>query len=239
MVDIHCHLLYGVDDGAGTIEESVAMLGEAKEQGIQAMILTPHYRHGMFAYPKEEIEEHFMLLKPYAEKLGIALALGTEYHVNSRIVEAFKGGRCRTLAGSCYVLTEYSHDSELSYLEQMTETLVRHGYIPVLAHVERYACMTQDLENVRRLRELGGWIQINADAVLGLDGMTAKRFCRKLLKEELADVVASDCHGIKRRACHMAGCYERIARKYAESYAERLMTHNPARILENAPDLMR
>lgn len=88
MIDIHCHLLYGVDDGAKTIEESVAMLEAAKEQGISAMILTPHYRHGMFAYPKEEIEEHFRILEPYAQKLGIYLALGTEYHVNSHIVEA-------------------------------------------------------------------------------------------------------------------------------------------------------
>ena len=77
MIDIHCHLLYGVDDGAKTIEESVAMLEAAKEQGISAMILTPHYRHGMFAYPKEEIEEHFRILEPYAQKLGIYLALGT------------------------------------------------------------------------------------------------------------------------------------------------------------------
>ena len=93
MIDIHCHLLYGVDDGAKTIEESVAMLEAAKEQGISAMILTPHYRHGMFAYPKEEIEEHFRILEPYAQKLGIYLALGTEYHVNSHIVEALDNGR--------------------------------------------------------------------------------------------------------------------------------------------------
>ena len=98
MIDIHCHLLYGVDDGAKTIEESVAMLEAAKEQGISAMILTPHYRHGMFAYPKEEIEEHFRILEPYAQKLGIYLALGTEYHVNSHIVEALDSGRCRTMA---------------------------------------------------------------------------------------------------------------------------------------------
>lgn len=111
MIDIHCHLLYGVDDGAKTIEESVAMLEAAKEQGISAMILTPHYRHGMFAYPKEEIEEHFRILEPYAQKLGIYLALGTEYHVNSHIVEALDSGRCRTMAGSRYVLCEYSHDS--------------------------------------------------------------------------------------------------------------------------------
>ena len=116
MIDIHCHLLYGVDDGAKTIEESVAMLEAAKEQGISAMILTPHYRHGMFAYPKEEIEEHFRILEPYAQKLGISLALGTEYHVNSHIVEALDSGRCRTMAGSRYVLCEYSHDSEYAYI---------------------------------------------------------------------------------------------------------------------------
>ena len=124
MIDIHCHLLYGVDDGAKTIEESVAMLEAAKEQGISAMILTPHYRHGMFAYPKEEIEEHFRILEPYAQKLGIYLALGTEYHVNSHIVEALDSGRCRTMAGSRYVLCEYSHDSEYAYIYQMTQELV-------------------------------------------------------------------------------------------------------------------
>ena len=88
MIDIHCHLLYGVDDGAGTIEESVAMLKEAREHGIHGMILTPHYRHGMFSYPKEEIEEHFMQLKPYAEKLGI----GSADLTRARIIDV-NGGR--------------------------------------------------------------------------------------------------------------------------------------------------
>lgn len=233
MVDIHCHLLYGVDDGAGTMEESVAMLKEAKDQGIDAVILTPHYRHGMFAYPKEKIEEHYMMLKPYAEEAGMVLALGTEYHVNSRIVEAFKNGRCRTLAGSRYVLTEYSHDSEFAYIEQMTEELVRNGYIPILAHIERYACMTRNLDCADRIRQLGGWIQINADAVLGMDGMATKRFCRKMLGEELVDVIASDSHGIKRRTCHMARCFDKITKKYSRAYGEMLMTRNPAKILEN------
>ena len=92
MIDMHCHLLYGVDDGSPTIEESVKMLVEAKNQGIEKIILTPHYRHGMFAYPKEKIEENFEKLKPYGEKLGIQIYLGTEYHVNSQIVDAFQSG---------------------------------------------------------------------------------------------------------------------------------------------------
>ena len=183
MFDIHCHLLYGVDDGAETIGESVAMLEAAKEQGISAMILTPHYRHGMFAYPKEEIEEHFRILEPYAQKLGIYLALGTEYHVNSHIVEALDSGRCRTMAGSRYVLCEYSHDSEYAYIYQMTQELV------------------------------------------------PKKYCKKMLKAECVDAIASDSHGIKNRANHMGKCYELIEKKFGREYADQLLVNHPAKIL--------
>ncbi len=230
MIDIHCHLLYGVDDGAKTIEESVAMLEAAKEQGISSMILTPHYRHGMFAYPKEEIEEHFRILEPYAQKLGIYLALGTEYHVNSHIVEALDSGRCRTMAGSRYVLCEYSHDSEYAYIYQMTQELVLHGYIPVFAHVERYGALA-DLQLAEELRNLGAWITVNADAVLGLEGMGPKKYCKKMLKAECVDAIASDSHGIKNRANHMGKCYELIEKKFGREYADQLLVNHPAKIL--------
>ena len=230
MIDIHCHLLYGVDDGAKTIEESVAMLEAAKEQGISAMILTPHYRHGMFAYPKEEIEEHFRILEPYAQKLGIYLALGTEYHVNSHIVEALDSGRCRTMAGSRYVLCEYLHDSEYAYIYQMTQELVLHGYIPVFAHVERYGALA-DLQLAEELRNLGAWITVNADAVLGLEGMGPKKYCKKMLKAECVDAIASDSHGIKNRANHMGKCYELIEKKFGREYADQLLVNHPAKIL--------
>lgn len=231
MIDIHCHLLYGVDDGAKTIEESVEMLEEAKRQGIMGIILTPHYRHGMFAYPREEIDEHFQLLRPYAEKLGIYLALGTEYHVNSQIVEAMDSGRCRTLAGSRYVLCEYSHDSEWSYIYQTTQEMVLHGYVPVLAHAERYVALA-DPDMADELRRLGAWITVNADAVLGLEGMGSKKYCKKMLKAELVDAIASDSHGIKSRAFHMQKCYELVAKKFGEDYAKQLFVMHPARILE-------
>lgn len=231
MIDIHCHLLYGVDDGAKTIEESVAMLEEAKRQGIVGMILTPHYRHGMFAYPTEEIEEHFRLLVPYARKLEMYLALGTEYHVNSQIVEALEHRRCRTLAGSRYVLCEYSHDTEYSYIYQMTQELLLHGYVPVLAHAERYQALA-DLGDVEEIRSLGAWITVNADAALGLEGMGPKKYCRKLFKEELVDVVASDSHGIRERACHMEKCRAYIEKKFGKEQTENLFLKNPLKILK-------
>lgn len=230
MIDIHCHLLYGADDGAGTIEESMQMLQSAGQQQVTGIILTPHYRHGMFSYPKERIDAHFRELYPLAEKLGIRIALGTEYHVDSRIGEALRSGRCRTLAGSSYVLCEYSHNSEYNYIYRMTEELLRQGYIPVLAHVERYACLGNDISRVDELRRLGAWIQLNADAVLGLEGFGPKRYCRRLLAADYVDVIASDSHGIKRRACHLGKCRDYVTKKYGSAAADRLLLKNPAMI---------
>lgn len=231
MIDIHCHLLYQVDDGAGSLEESAAMLGEAKAQGIEAIILTPHYRHGMFSYPKDTIEAHYIELKKYADKLGVGLYLGSEYHVNSHIVEAFDTGRCHTLADTRYVLTEYAYHSEYAFIRQMSQKLILHGYRPVIAHVERYGCMVDNAELAQMLQEMGAWIQVNADAVLGLEGRTAKKYCKKLLEEGWVDIVASDSHGIKKRACHLKKCYDHVQKKYGADYAEQLFCDNPAEIL--------
>lgn len=230
MIDIHCHLLFGVDDGAKTIEESVAMLNEANRQGVTGIILTPHYRHGMFSYPKEKIEEHFALLQPYAKEQGIELALGTEYHVNSHMVEAFKNGRCRTLADTRYVLAEFAYDAEYSYIYQMVQKLVFHGFVPVIAHIERCKVIIGEIEEAESLRQLGAWIQVNADAVLGMEGLSSKHFCKKMLQSGYVDVIASDSHSMGKRACHLDKCYTFLIKKYGEEYAKQLLYDNPYRI---------
>mgnify|MGYP000402938293 CR=1 FL=1 len=101
------------------------MLKIAKKQGITGIILTPHLRHGMFKHPLEKIERHYKKLMPYANKLGIELKLGTEYHVATDMIDAFHGGLCHTLADTQYILTEYSHSSEYSFIYKMT----REAYI--------------------------------------------------------------------------------------------------------------
>lgn len=232
MIDMHCHLLYGVDDGPKTIDESVAMLKEAKNQGIDTIILTPHYRHGMFKYPQDIIESHYEKIEPYAKMNGIKLFGGCEYHVNSQIVKAFDSGKCLTLAESRYVLTEYDFHTELSYIHSMTEELILHGYIPVIAHVERYKCIVDNPESLVALRNMGALVQVNADAILGLDGRVAKKFCKIILKDNLVDLVASDSHGIENRACHMEKCFEYLAKKYDYSLAKRLLQDGPERIIK-------
>lgn len=231
MIDIHCHMLYGVDDGAKTLEESVLMLKDAKKQGVDEIILTPHYRHGMFPYRVERIVENYKTLCKEAKKIGIKLHLGTEYHVNSRIVEYLDKKRCMPLGHTKYVLTEYDYETDYGYIYNMSRELMANGYIPVVAHVERYKCMTDDLGHAAELREMGAFIQINADAVLGYDGRQLKRYCKELLNASLVDVIASDSHGIKKRVSHMAKCHKHISKKYGEEYADMLLNDNPARII--------
>ncbi len=231
LIDVHCHLLYGVDDGPDTIEESVEMLKEAKNQGIRAIILTPHLRHGMFSHDLDRIHNHFAKVKVCGDKLGIFLALGTEYHVDSEIISSFKDGKCHTLADTKYILAEYSHRSGFNDIRRTVQDLLMAGYIPLIAHVERYASLTEDVDRIEELREMGALIQINADAVLGLEGRSSKKFCKNLLKAGLADVIASDSHGIKNRACHMAKCYEYVAKKFGRDYADSLMKTVPETII--------
>ena len=232
MIDIHCHLLYGVDDGPADMQESIAMLQEAAEQGVTDIILTPHYRRKMFKFDKELILEHKSKLEQAAQEIGIRLHLGTEFHVNADIIEYLEKGRCLTLADSAYVLTEYEYDTEYSYLFKMTQELLRHGYIPVIAHVERYGCLVQKPQHLEELQEIGALVQMNAGAIIGKEGWNTKNFCKKALKNGWVDVVASDSHGIKKRVCYMEECYDYLSRKYGEKLAHRLMMKNPMSIIQ-------
>ena len=231
MVDIHCHLLYDVDDGADTLKESLEMLREACRQGVRAIILTPHYRHGMFYFDKAVIEENFAVLKPYAKKLGMKLYLGTEYHIDSNCVKYLQNGRCLTLADSPYVLSEFSYGTEYSYIRIMVQELLVNGYLPVIAHAERYRCMREHPEYAGELQKLGAWIQVNADAVLGLEGWKTKRYVKKLLKNDWVDIVASDSHNIVNRECRLGKCRKYLKRKYGEKCAVTLLEKNPEKIL--------
>jgi protein-tyrosine phosphatase len=221
-----------VDDGPESIKESIKMLKDAKSQGVDAIILTPHYRHGMFAYPTKLVEDNFEYLIQKAESINITLYLGCEYHVDDMAADMFDSKRCHTLADGEYVLTEYEYETPYNYIERHTYNLLSCGYIPVIAHVERYKCLTSDAKLCDKLSNMGALIQINADSVLGLTGFGDKRFCKKLLKNGWVDIIASDAHGYDDRANHMGQCYEYVSKKYGTDYAELLFYENPSKIID-------
>ena len=233
IVDIHCHILYGVDDGSDSAQTSRQILDSMAQQQITDVIVTPHYRRHMFAYPKEEIEESFRDLSHYAKSKGIRLYIGCEYHVDHDIYHNLKGGRVHTLADTRYVLTEYSYSDDLSRIVEYTQELVMRGYQPVIAHAERCQVFQRKPKLIYEAIDAGAMIQLNAGSVLGREGWGVKRTARKLIDLEAADFIASDTHDLTERACHMAECRELISRKYGENAAKRLFWDNARQILSS------
>ena len=233
LIDIHCHIIPGVDDGAESLEDAVRMLRMEYAQGVRKIIATPHYRKQYFETPAEILKRQFGPLKraAAAAEIDIELYLGCEFHVNMDMVEILKERETSTLAGSRYVLSEFSGNSEPSFIRERIYSLLSGGYRPVVAHVERYRAARDDISLIEEIKEMGALIQVNADNILGKEGFGTGRFCRKLLKEGLADFVASDCHGSERRITRLGEAFDYVRRKYGSSCAGRLFIENPQRII--------
>ncbi len=233
--DIHCHIIPSVDDGAADIREAEELLRMEYRQGVRSIILTPHFRIGMFETPQEQIKKQFLILKEIAGNIShdLKLYLGCEFHVNMEMLEMLKNGQGTTMAGSRYILTEFSHMAPASYIRERLYSLLLHGYKPVTAHVERYDAVRRHIGFVDEIIDMGALIQVNADSIIGAEGFSAKRFCHKLLKNQMVHFVGSDCHGTARRVPKIGIAYNYILKKFGKNYADKIFAVNPRCILEN------
>ncbi len=234
-IDIHNHCLPGLDDGARTIKESIEMLRIASEEGIKEIIVTPHYKHSRYlkspedvAIIKKEIEEELA-----KERIDITLHLGNELFYHIDIINELEQKKVNTLADSQYVLVEFYPNESLSTIKKGLYEFLTYGYYPILAHVERYEEIVEDLNEVRELLNMGAYLQINASTLVGLHGRKNKRFVKKLLKEELVQFVGTDAHSARSRAPLLSECAAYIAKKYGDWYAIELLIENPQKILLN------
>lgn len=233
LIDIHNHTLYGVDDGPEDLRLSITMIKQAYEAGISTIVLTPHRRKGMFRYETNVVEEHFIrLCESVAEQnINIQLFLGCEYHVSSDIFDDCNGHRVHTMADGDFLLMEYKEESEFSYIKQYTRQALDFGYTPIIAHVERYETLVEDISRIEELIEIGAWIQVNADSVLELDIRPINKFVKKLLKNGFVDIVASDAHDTMFRKNNLAEAYKKVIKKYGQAEAERMFIDNPSKVI--------
>lgn len=241
LFDIHCHLIPGVDDGAQDLEETRRLLRMEYEQGVRNIIATPHYRDQMFDTPVHTIRSQFALVEKCVQEFNQELAkedrmriyLGCEFHANMQMSRMLDEGRVSTMADSGYVLVEFSGNAEYSYIEDRLRSLIIVGYRPIIAHVERCDNLWGDLELVRDLAQMGAYMQVNADSILGKSGFYTKRFCRKLMKEDLLHFVGSDCHDSQYRICRTGEAYRKVASKMGQEYADKIFIENPSAIVKN------
>lgn len=234
LIDIHCHIVPGVDDGARNVEEAARMLQQEYKNGVAAVIMTPHYRRGMFETPQREVEKQYRKMWEMARRSrsGMKVYLGGECHTSRELVADLKSGRRPTMAGTRYVLTEFSSMHGFDVLRNQIYELVAAGYIPIVAHAERYPCLLGNPGRIEELRALGAEIQLTSGSILGEEGWREKYFCRKLLKKQWVDYIASDAHNLTDRSVNLQQCAKLLTKMYGEEYVKQIMIGNPMKIIE-------
>lgn len=223
MIDIHSHIVFEVDDGPKTIEDSRALLEESYRQGVRTIISTSHRRKGMFETPEAKIEENFKQVQELAKEIAddLTVLYGAEIYYTSDILDKLEQGKIPRLADSQYALIEFSMITPYKEIHTALSNVLRLGVTPVVAHIERYHCLENDEKKVRDLINMGCYTQINSSSVLKpkLFGDTYK-FMKKraqfFLEKDLVHFVASDMHNLDPRPPYMQEAYQIISKKYGE-----------------------
>ena len=234
--DMHCHLLFGVDDGPKEMEESLSLLRQEYDDGVRTVYLTPHYRKKMFECSAEKIREHFLLLQERVnrELPDMKLRLGCEIHVSMDTVEEIKSGRCATLGGTEFVLLEFSEAAEKKYILERCHAVMNKGFTPIIAHAERCSIVRKDPQLLKRLGDMGMYIQFDAGSIIGEDGFFLKQFCKKAMQQDLIHFIGSDAHAMASRKPNLGKCAAYIEKIMGTEYRDQIMRINPMEIVERS-----
>lgn len=200
MIDIHSHLIYGVDDGAENIETSIEILKKYSENGITDIILTPHYIIDT-NYMSNKIDNlnKLSILKKEISNLGldINLYLGNEIYIDRDIVKYIKDNKMCTLNNSEYILIELPISGIYQDYQDIIENLINIGFKVVLAHPERYITFQNDYNKIKEMTDLGVLLQCNVDSIIGRYGFKAKKTIKWILKNKLCTFIGTDIHSKK------------------------------------------
>lgn len=235
-IDMHCHIIPNVDDGAKSLEQAMNMISIAYQNGFRTMIGTPHYEVGRYEANKEEIENNYLKLKNMLKERmpDFKLFIGNEIFFSYGVVDKLNEGEIFTLADSNYVLVEFSPDDSFGYIKKSLYEIINGGYTPILAHTERYEeVMESGIKNVEKLVDAGVLIQINASTFAGNMGIGIRRKALKLIKNDLVHFVSTDCHSDGRRSPDLTECIKYLQKKTDTETINTLLRNNAIKIINN------
>lgn len=239
MIDIHAHILPGIDDGARDIYDTLDMAVMAVESGVTAMIATPHCNlpGGYGVYFDEEYKAAYRYAAGAIEREGIPLKLypGMEVFVTPELPKLMSEGRIMTLNESNYLLVEFDFEEDEDYVMESLKKIRQMKAVPVVAHAERYICVQEHPEIVKEWQRQGILVQVNKGSYLGRFGRSAAETAWLLTDHFLVTAVASDAHGSEWRTPYMADARRELLREYSEEYVQVLLEKNPECILKNQP----
>lgn len=235
MIDLHAHILYGLDDGARHRETTLNMLRQAEKDGIGTMVATPHYVVGANLYSPEALAARFDDVTRLIEKedIKLKLLLGNELFLDEYIFEAVETKKCLTLAGTSYVLLELPMAGIPLYTEKVLYQFLAKGYRPILAHPERNAEVLENPVALLRFVEMGCIVQVNSTSITGIGGRREQEMARLLLMGNMAHLVATDCHTDRRRSPKLAAAYEKVSSWLGRQRADILFLTNPETVLKD------
>ncbi|WP_053365615.1 tyrosine-protein phosphatase [Bacillus sp. FJAT-27245] len=232
MIDIHCHILPGVDDGAKSMEESVEMAREAVKEGIQAIIATPH-RNRFYENPKEAVIQKAAELNRRLREEDVPLSIlpGQEPAITGDFLEDFQRGNILALNNTQYVFIELPSGHVPRYTSHILYELQNSGAIPIIVHPERNQGILEQPEILYGLIRNGALAQLTASSLCGVFGKNIKRFSRQLIEANLVHFIASDAHNTKRRTFHMQRAFDELKTRYGSDVSYFFM-ENAERLVE-------
>ena len=230
MVDIHCHILPGIDDGSDSWETTAAMCRMAARDGITHIVATPHC-DDQFDYDRGHFTDMLATLSEVANGC-LTFSIGCDFRVSPHNVEdALANPQRYTIGESQYLLVEFDHHGIPSNAIELMMALISRGLVPIITHPERNAYLIKHPETVLRFIETGCQVQVTADAFGGFWGPKSRKAAEWLLHRNAIHVVASDAHDLNLRPPVLSEARERIAALAGIDTAEALVTHNPAAIV--------
>ena len=216
MVDVHCHILPGVDDGARDLSESIEMAKKAVEQGIHTVVATPHHLNNRYENPKQIIIERVRELNKTLldEKIDLNVLPGQETRIYGEMIEGFETGEILPIDNTPYVLVEFSSSHVPRYTEKLFYDLQTKGLIPVIVHPERNQEIIDRPDVLYKLVEKGALTQVTAASICGDFGKKIKTFSLQLIDANLTHFIASDAHNTSNRTFKMREAFDMVQSKY-------------------------
>ena len=237
-IDLHNHTIWGVDDGIQEREETLSALESAANDGIVSLCVTPHIKPGIIDESLFNlIKQRFNEFESLANDFGIQAYLGSEILLNYDLFDVIDNELFIPINDTKYLLVEFDLRRDITgvtYINEYLEELIDRGFIPIIAHVERYFPKGIDLSAVKKWQSLGCLFQMNRTSLLGLHGKVLQNNCVKLLKNRLVSLMCSDAHNANgMRQLKLSDTYEVLGKFVGYNNARILLYDNPNKILNN------
>ena len=235
MIDVHSHVLPGIDDGTKEVEEALEFCRQARERGTEILVATPHHKPGAYENPRDRVLERMEDLQRLLDARGIALKLapGSEIFADTGLPEKLTSGALLTYGDARrYMLLEFSFQQYPINVDDMIFRLRLASITPVIAHPERIRYFQEDRDRLENMIRMGALAQITSSSLTGTFGSRVREISEEMIRRRCIHFLASDAHDLSYRPPDLSRAYRRLTELVGEDEARRMVRDNPEAVLE-------